>query len=693
MPWPNDRQAHCSLDDAPHNPAYRPDRNVKMSTLSSQMSDGTSQGVAFGEFFRYRGWLSPGVRLFRRVGFKTKALWVAVAFLVPLLMLLQFVWSSANDQMSFARSERQGVTYVRPILDLVHVAQARRRAATANASDLDELQSKVKAAFEAVRAMQGELGKTFGVDKSFAAFDKAHAALLLQPREASPDATFDAHSQYISAALELVLDVADRSQLVLDPDLDTFHMMELSVLRGPVQQENTARLRGMGNLVLKTRELSAARRDRLTEWKVLAAYIDHEVKNAYERGIAIDPEVAKLFDMKGTDAASDAFMAAVKGQLLGAELTGDAVAFLALGNKAVDGQTALTRKVLDRLDSQLAARIDRIQTTLAWQIGVVSIFLALATFFVLSFYTVMMGGLREVGGHLDAISAGNLSTEPTPWGRDEAAQLMVTLRSMQTSLRRVVSTVLESSTQVQNSSQEISAATHDLSHRTEQAASNLEETAASTEQIASTVKHTADTVDDAMLIVRDNAAAATRGGQVIDQVIQTMDDIRGSSGKIGEIIGVIDGIAFQTNILALNAAVEAARAGEQGRGFAVVATEVRALAGRSSAAAKEIKSLITASISQVEGGSKVVADAGATMRDIVGNADKIAGLMGEIATATREQSAGVGQVGAAVQDLDKSTQQNAALVEQTAAATTTLTDQAKRLATDVGFFRLTKANA
>jgi methyl-accepting chemotaxis protein len=191
-----------------------------------------------------------------------------------------------------------------------------------------------------------------------------------------------------------------------------------------------------------------------------------------------------------------------------------------------------------------------------------------------------------------------------------------------------------------------------------------------------------------MAIVRNNASAATRGGKVIDQVVQTMEGIRASSSKIGEIIGVIDSIAFQTNILALNAAVEAARAGEQGRGFAVVATEVRALAGRSSAAAREIKTLITSSISQVEGGSRIVADAGATMRDVVINADRIAGLMGEISTATREQSAGVGQVGAAVHDLDQSTQQNAALVEQTAAATSALTDQARRLAAEVGFFRL-----
>jgi methyl-accepting chemotaxis protein len=301
---------------------------------------------------------------------------------------------------------------------------------------------------------------------------------------------------------------------------------------------------------------------------------------------------------------------------------------------------------------------------------------------------VMMGGLREVSGHLEEITRGNLTTSPVPWGSDEAAQLMVTMGNMQNSLRRIVGIVLQGSNQVQVASEEIASASNDLSARTEQTAASLEETAASMEQIASTVKQTADTVNGAMAIVRENATVATRGGEVMGQVVSTMEGIQASSKKIGEIIGVIDGIAFQTNILALNAAVEAARAGEQGRGFAVVATEVRALAGRSAAAAKEIKSLIGASIEQVEQGNRIAADAGATIREIVTNADKINGLMTQISTATREQSAGVAQVGTAVHELDRSTQQNASLVEETSAASGTLSEQASRLAREVSFFKL-----
>jgi methyl-accepting chemotaxis protein len=208
------------------------------------------------------------------------------------------------------------------------------------------------------------------------------------------------------------------------------------------------------------------------------------------------------------------------------------------------------------------------------------------------------------------------------------------------------------------------------------------------DEISSTVKQAAERVAGATHAARENAAAATHGGEVIRQVVQTMEEIRTSSSKIGEIIGVIDSIAFQTNILALNAAVEAARAGDQGRGFAVVATEVRALAGRSAAAAREIKTLINASIAQVANGNAVVADAGKTIGEVVASANQIAELMREIATATQEQTAGVGQVSSAVYDLDQATQQNAALVEETAAASSSLSEQANRLAEEISFFKL-----
>jgi methyl-accepting chemotaxis protein len=412
------------------------------------------------------------------------------------------------------------------------------------------------------------------------------------------------------------------------------------------------------------------------------------VEASYGLGVEAFPAVASKMDMKGADAAAEAFAEAVQKQILGPQLVGDVAAYVALGNAVVDKQTVLAFQVMERLDSRLGERIANLQRVFYGELTISVLFVLLAAYLLLSFYKVVMGGLQEVAGHLDQIAQGNLTTAPKPWGHDEAAQLMRSMGEMQTTLRRMVGMVIESSGHVQTASKEIAAASQDLSARTEASAANLEETAASMEQISATVKQAAQRVAGATTAAKDNASAATRGGEVILQVEKTMDDIRTSSNKIGEIIGVIDSIAFQTNILALNAAVEAARAGDQGRGFAVVATEVRALAGRSASAAREIKALIGASIGQVANGSQVVADAGKTIGEVVVSANQIAELMREIANATQEQTAGIAQVSTAVFDLDQATQQNAALVEETAAASSSLSDQAQRLSDEISFFQL-----
>ena len=325
---------------------------------------------------------------------------------------------------------------------------------------------------------------------------------------------------------------------------------------------------------------------------------------------------------------------------------------------------------------------------LAWDGGVVAVALLFAGYLFLSFYRVMDGGLKETRRHLRAMTEGDLTTSPSPWGNDEAAQLMLELRNMQESLRRMVSRVRASSDDIVSSSSDIASGAADLSGRTEQAAANLEESAASMEQIASTVKSTTEHTDEASKVARRNAEVAAEGGAVMRDVVETMDGIRASSARIGEIIGTIDGIAFQTNILALNAAVEAARAGEQGRGFAVVATEVRSLAQRSAAAAKEIKTLIGTSVEQVEAGTSIVRRAGVTIDEIVSSSGRVNQLLGEVATAAREQSQGIGQIGQAVQELDRMTQQNASLVEHTAGAASAMRDQARTLADEVARFRM-----
>jgi methyl-accepting chemotaxis protein len=287
-----------------------------------------------------------------------------------------------------------------------------------------------------------------------------------------------------------------------------------------------------------------------------------------------------------------------------------------------------------------------------------------------------------------AITQGDLTQSIPVQGKDELTRLMQALGGMQASLSRIVTEVRHTTDRIGVASAEIAAGNQDLSIRTEQTASNLQQTASSIDQINSTVQQSTESARQASAMAQANADVAARGGQVVSEVVATMQEINHRSQKISDIIGVIDGIAFQTNILALNAAVEAARAGEQGRGFAVVAGEVRSLAKRSAEAASEIKTLIGASVEKVEAGTRQVAEAGTTIGEIVANAQKISSLIHHITTAANEQSQGIGQVNGAVGELDQMTQQNAALVEESAAAAQSLQDQAQKLAGVVATFRL-----
>jgi len=296
--------------------------------------------------------------------------------------------------------------------------------------------------------------------------------------------------------------------------------------------------------------------------------------------------------------------------------------------------------------------------------------------------------LEEAVRAAQRMSEGDMSLSLRSSGKDETSQLLQALETMRQRLRDIVATVRGNSESVATASAEIAQGNSDLSQRTEEQASALEETAATMDQLGATVRNNADSAQQANQLALGASDVAARGGEVVAQVVQTMGGINESSRKIADIITVIDGIAFQTNILALNAAVEAARAGEQGRGFAVVASEVRSLAQRSAEAAKEIKSLIGASVERVEQGNAQVVRAGETMEEVVNAIKRVTDIVGEISSASREQSSGVSQVGEAITQMDKVTQQNAALVEQSAAAAESLKQQAEELVSVVSVFKL-----
>jgi methyl-accepting chemotaxis protein-1 (serine sensor receptor) len=352
------------------------------------------------------------------------------------------------------------------------------------------------------------------------------------------------------------------------------------------------------------------------------------------------------------------------------------------------GIDALLHLQLDVAKGEYALAVSRYQTLRAVAIAAVVLGIGFAGLLGALLIRSMSRALGHAVEVADAVADGDLSKTIHAEGRDEVARVLQSMGRMRDNLSRVVGDVRRNADSVATASAQIAQGNQDLSGRTEEQASALEQTAATMEQLGSTLRHNADNARQANQLAQGASTVAIKGGEVVGQVVETMKGINDSSKKIADIIGVIDGIAFQTNILALNAAVEAARAGEQGRGFAVVASEVRNLAQRSAGAAKEIKTLIGTSVERVEQGTQLVDRAGTTMHEIVGSIRRVTDIMGEISNASVEQSSGVSQVGEAVSQMDQATQQNAALVEESAAAAESLKLQAQHLVQAVAVFRL-----
>ncbi len=412
----------------------------------------------------------------------------------------------------------------------------------------------------------------------------------------------------------------------------------------------------------------------------------------------LTPEEAKLaqtFDERVTDYTRKGVVAVTEAMRTGNRDAADKAyreGLSPLAPPVQEAVSALLTLQIDVAQQEYKDAVSRYQRMRA--LSVSSIVLGIAAAVVFGFFLIrsLSAALQHAVEVSSAVAQGDLTTTIRQDGRDEISRVLQSLAAMQGNLGRIVTRVRQGSDSVSTASTEIAQGNQDLSARTESQASALQETAASMEELASTVKQNADNARQANQLAQSASTVAVQGGEVVAQVVDTMHGISASSRKIADIISVIDGIAFQTNILALNAAVEAARAGEQGRGFAVVASEVRNLASRSAEAAKEIKQLIHDSVGRVEQGSTQVEQAGQTMHEVVASIRRVTDIMGEISAASTEQSQGVAQIGEAVQQMDQVTQQNAALVEEMAAAASSLRSQAQELVSVVSVFRLAEGH-
>ena len=626
------------------------------------------------------------------------ALIAVLALLIVLLPAWHAIHAQLNELTS-ARTKAAGLAPAGDMLRLIQLTQQHRGlsalALNGNLEAWGQRQAKQAEVDEAMNQAAQSLTRLGAnalaqrlqaVQRDWQALAASVAAKsVLAPQ------SFGQHTNLIGEQFSLLVGVAETATLVLEPEAGTYHLVTAVLGYLPELTETMGQMRARGSVVLTKGEATASQRADIALLSSTASTQLKKTVAAFQKSLQADEALGRGLQQKvaAVQTASVDMLKLTDTQILHAEtLTLKGPDYFAAVTQAIDIQFELVDEAFAALQGALGERAASGIHAL-WILGVgITLLAALGLWVMRVVERTTTLALEDAVQVARSVSAGDLSRHIEVRSTDETGQLMASLKSMSASLAHIVSQVRQGSESIATGSAQIASGSADLSQRTEEQASNLQQTAASMEELTATVKQNSDTAEQARTLAVDASEAARQGGQVVGQVVGTMQEISASSRKIADIVGVIDGIAFQTNILALNAAVEAARAGEQGRGFAVVASEVRSLAQRSAQAAREIKALIGDSVTKVENGSRLVDEAGQSVQNIVGQVKRVNDLIAEISAASKEQTQGIGQVGDAVNQLDQVTQQNAALVEESAAAAESLKTQAARLAEVVGTFRL-----
>ncbi|WP_416222207.1 methyl-accepting chemotaxis protein [Sphaerotilus sp.] len=626
------------------------------------------------------------------MSFRSKSILISVLFLIPLVLLSTVYLRQVADKMSLTERERIGLAYAREVLALLPLMQQQRRQRIALAGS-DALGEEVKAVGEGIARQRERIAALDAVHGEQLRSTEALGVLQANLDKAAPKAGMNPlaihkrQTQAVEAALNLLARAVDGGGLAMDPELVPHYLIAVGLIDLPRMVESSLALADLA-LAMAVREGSpSGATPMVLPQRAVGVQLDAQVRQALDNIGALHPPLVQRLAYAPVQESLDKLQNLVAAAGEAGWTADQQSALLAARQTVSDRSAALQTAVQAELDALIQARVRSMVVERTLILAVTAVSLLLVAYMFVAFSFVVQGGLGEVRRHLRAMTDGDLTTVPRPWGKDEAASLMGTLSEMQSALRAIVQQVRQSSEGIVSDGQRIATRAAELTGHVEQTGASLQRSASAMDQIGRTVRETADHALQATDIGRLNVEAAERGGRVIEQVVSTMHDIHASSRQIGEIIGVIDGIAFQTNILALNAAVEAARAGEAGRGFAVVASEVRSLAQRSAGAAREIKTLVGQSVERVNAGAGVVQHAGSAMGDIVEASRRVNTLLEGIAVGTRAQAQSVMDVGQSVIELDRVTQQDHRLVRETSTAADALKVQALLLAEQVSRFR------